>query len=175
MRKLKQMPSALLLCAVVVQASLVTPSFASDKKIVGGGVCQPENPQEDSANLRYFARGVQAIGKDVLVNCYITRDNSASKLRSIDVRYQRSFDPIPQGQPKFSGTFTGTIFSCGNLDIGNPCTGKSGESPPGGNDPTSVFITVGNALPHDANRYYVYKSKIPAGTVLKSLTYIEED
>jgi hypothetical protein len=174
MKKLMQMPSALLLCAVVVQASLVTPSFASDKKIVGGGVCQPENPQ-DSANLRYFARGVQAIGKDVLVNCYITRDNSASKLRSINVRYQRSFDPIPQGQPKFSGTFTGTIFSCGNLEIGNPCTGKSGESPPGGNDPTSVSITVGNALPHDDNRYYVYKSKIPEGTVLKSLTYVEED
>lgn len=165
----------ILITVITINTSFVSLALGStDKKIVSGTICQPQDP-EDRANLRYFARGVQAINKDVTVVCPIVRDSTQNRINWVDVRYQRGFDITPQGKlPEFTGKFKGNLFSCGNLDAGSSsCKMEDGASD-SSNDPTSVHIETKN-LPHSDTRYYVFKSELPKGTVLKSITYQEEE
>ncbi len=155
--------------------SVVPFAFGStDRKILSGTVCQAEKAQ-DHENLRYMARGVQAIGKDVEVVCPITRDSSESKIQFVDVRYQRGSALPVQGQPsgQFKGKFKGEFFTCSNLANGNAQCASADADSSATNDPTSVHIETGH-LPHTQDNYYAYKSVIPKEAILKSITYVED-
>ncbi|MBM3793149.1 MAG: hypothetical protein FJW31_03580 [Acidobacteria bacterium] len=159
--------------AVIILVTAPAASAQTDRKIVSGLVCQPENP-EDRANLHYFARGVHARNKAVLINCPITRDSTLSGLKFFQARYQRGFEPPPQGQSgdQFVGEFTGTLFSCSDKERGNPCVGINVRSDRS-NDPTSAAATVID-LPHEDARYYVFKTLLRKNAILKSLYYIKK-
>jgi hypothetical protein len=168
----------LLLAAVIVQTALVPAALAdTGTKIVSGAVCQAQDPQ-DRANLRYFARGVQAVNKDVQIICPITRDSTLSAIKRVEVRYQRGMELPPQGSNKdqFIGQFEGSFFSCSNRDPGNACVEKSGRSGEHSTGDTTKATSVSidtSGLKHD-DHYYVYKAVLPEFAILKSITYVEQ-
>jgi hypothetical protein len=168
----------LVLSAVILQIALVSTALAeTDKKILSGAACQAQDPKERD-KLKYFARGVQAFDQDVDITCPIIRDSTGTQgINWIDVRYQRGFNIPPQGSDKdqFMGDFTGSLWSCSNVAAGNAeCKGIDGQSHghPDTTRPTSVHIET-KGLPHDENRYYVYKTTLPKFAILKSITYQE--
>ena len=162
----------LLLAATMTQVAAMQIIFAeTDRKIISGIACQPERP-EDRANLKYFARGVQAVNKDVLINCPVTRDSTVSALKIFEVRYQRGFAP-PAPNHLLNRKFTGVLFSCSNNANGNPCVASPEADSSRSNDPTSVIFNPVE-LPSGDDRYYVYKTILPKDAVLKSLRWTEK-
>jgi len=142
---------------------------ATDRKIVHGSICQPENPA-DAAKLRYTGRGLHAKDADVELVCPIVRDSTSSGLSFVQARFQRSFDSDDQ---KVQGAFSIELLSCSDVASGNACrsiteTGGLGENP------TSAAFTVFGSLPMDKDRAFVIKTKLPKGAVLKSITYTEK-
>lgn len=164
--------------ACLLLALAVTPSaFAeTDRKIVSGIVCQAEHP-DDRAHLHYFARGVQARGKDVKINCPILRDSTLSAMKFMDIRYQRAFDV--GDKQAFSGIFTGELFSCSDVANSSICKGVKFTSNVKNKDEFFASAVPDDAdltrdLPHDDNRVFVYKTVLPKGTLLKSIRYTEK-
>jgi hypothetical protein len=172
--------SRLLLATVLLQTALISTAFAeTDKKIVGGSACQAQEPK-DRDHLRYAARGIEALDRDVEITCPIVRDSTKSAINFVDARYQRGFDMPPQGSDdnQFMGVFKGELWSCSNGAAGfSECQRAKGDSGedihPNTNRAFSVNIDAKH-LPHDENRYFVYKTTLPKFAVLKSITYQEQ-
>jgi hypothetical protein len=144
---------------------------ATDRKIVHGSICQPENPA-DAAKLRYMGRGVYAKDADVQLVCPIVRDSTQSGLSFVQVRFQRGFDNDVVNFP--GRKFRIEFLSCGDLDIGNACRSSGLHASDESNNPTSASIDDFAGLPMDDNRAFVIKTTLPKGTVLKSITYTEK-
>lgn len=162
---------SLLSVAVLEVASIRTALAETDRKSVSAIVCQPERP-EDRANLKYFARGIQAINKDVLINCPIVRDSTLSALKIFEARYQRGLEPpVPKDLQRKK--FSGVLFSCSNVENGNPCVASGEANSSATNDPTSVIFNPVQ-LPFDEDRHYIFKTTLPKDAILKSLRWTEK-
>ena len=160
----------LLLTATLTHFAMLIAYAETDRKTISGIVCQPEYP-EDRANLKYFARGIQAVNTDVRINCPITRDSTLASLKIFEARYQRGFAPPPPNH-LMNRKFTGVLFSCTNFDNGNPCNSTPEASSSASNDPTSVIFNPVQ-LPSGDDRHYVYKTTLPRDAILKSLIWVE--
>ncbi len=170
-----------LFCALLAAAAAATatPALAgTDRKIVSATLCQPEHPS-DRDNVRYMARGVQAVGKDVMITCPLLRDSTLSGIKSLTASFQRGTAAPVLGTPLPGGNraFEGMLFSCSMLDFVTAqagCDTAKGSSDAGQMPVHSLSIN-GSALAHGDKRYYAFKVKLFDGTVLKSLTYTEND
>lgn len=157
------------LAALVTLAALPAVA-ATDTKILPGAICQPNNPA-DLNNLRYWGRGVEAVGKDVELVCPIVRDSTLSGLKRVEVRFQRGFDQAVV----FNGVFHLEFLSCSDEKFANPCfVSKKHESPSGGNNPTSASMDGFDGVPMGSDRSFSIKTVLPRGTLLKSVRYTEK-
>jgi hypothetical protein len=144
---------------------------ATDRKILHGTICQPENPA-DAAQLRYTGRGLHALGADVQLVCPIVRDSTLSGLTFLQVRFQRGFGNEVVDFP--GRKFRIEFLSCSDKDIGNACRSSGLHASDDGNNPTSAPITTFDGIPMDEDRAFSVKTTLPKGTVLKSITYVEK-
>ena len=163
-----------LACMAIALLAALPPlpaNAATDRKIVHGTICQPENPA-DTAKLRYTGRGLHAQSGDVQLVCPIVRDSTASSLVSVKVRFQRGFDNEVVNIP--GGKFRIEFLSCDDLGFGNSCRSSGLHASDDANNPTSAGVDNFSGIPMDEDRAFVIKTTLPKGTVLKSITYTEK-
>lgn len=161
--------------ALVAQTLAAHPAHAeTDRKIASGMVCQPESPA-DRDKLSYHARGIEALA-DVTVTCAITRDSTLSGLKSFEVRYQRGLkNPVPfEDRQLLSVTITGSLFSCDSASqAANPCGTGIPKTTNGSNFATSILFD-NPSLDGGEHQYYVYKTTLPKGILLRALEWTEK-
>lgn len=162
----------ILACMTVAVLAAMPPLPAhatTDRKLVHGSICQPENPA-DAENLRYSGRGLHAKDADVQLVCPLVRDSTASGLSSVVVSFQRGFG----AEIAFNGQFRFEFFSCSEDGLGNACDSNgttSGSSDANPSHPTKTDFT---GISMDDSRAFVIKTTLPRGTVLKSIAYTEK-
>jgi hypothetical protein len=170
-----------LACMTVAVLAAMPPlpaQAATDRKIVHGSICQPENPA-DATKLRYAGRGLHAKDADVQLVCPLVRDSTASGLSSVKVSFQRGF-----GNEIVNFDLTGNhadqfrfeFLSCGSSDgdIGNACDSSGNIYGSNLANPSNPTLDDFTGISMDENRAFVIKTTLPRGTVLKSITYTEK-
>lgn len=177
-RRLKA-PLTLVLLALA-QAAVIAPAQAgTDRKVISGLVCVAKDT-EDRAKLEYLARGVVAL-EEVTVLCPLVRDSTQSRLKSLQVNFQRGKSQTAPGQNPPGGTkaFRGLLFSCSGTDHVSAdneavsCPFVSASSDPQRLQEDIDFINP--ALPMGENQVFIFRVTLFPNTVLKSLIYTENN
>lgn len=152
---------------------------ATDRKVLSGLVCVATTPQ-GQAQLEYLARGVLAL-KEVTVLCPLVRDSTQSKLKSLQVNFQRGKSQTPQNQSPPGGTvpFRGLLYACSGTEHvsaaneATSCPSVSASSDP--NRLAEDIDFINPALPMDENRILIFRVTLFPDTILKSLIYTENN
>jgi hypothetical protein len=168
------------LALALLLSATSSPAFAStDRKAVSGITCTAEN-DADRGKLRYLARGLAATA-DVTVICPLLRDSTLSRLKSLQVNFQRGLSQTPfnTSPPGGHEPFRGRLYSCSSTEhVSADNESLSYPSVAANSDPsrlTEDLDFINPALPMGEGQIFLFKVKLFKDTVLKSLIYTENN
>ena len=152
---------------------------STDRKAVSGVICTAEHGA-DRGKLRYLARGLVATA-EVTVICPLLRDSTLSRLKSLQVSFQRGLSqtPINKTPPGGSQPFRGRLYSCSSTEhVSAANESLSCPSVTADSDPQRLredLDFIDPALPMGEGQVFLFKVTLFKDTVLKSLVYTENN